>query len=106
MAVLNQASPMAATHSPMYSGVVAQRVGVICKGCAEGIEIDDEYIPGIQGAEVAARLYSPFALKFFMRSGPTLIDRNTAWEKKLTCGNPDCGETHGYRSDDLRLYDD
>ncbi len=80
----------------MYIVVMARKVGVICKGCARGIEIDDEYVPGIRGAEVAARLYSPFALK-----SPAL-----AWEETLTCGNPDCGETHEYSSEDLRLYNE
>jgi hypothetical protein len=26
-------------------------------------------------------------------------------EKILICGNPDCGKTHGYKGDDLLLYD-
>jgi hypothetical protein len=60
------------------------------------MEIDDEYIPGIRGAKMAARLYS----------ATTVIDRSAAWERTLTCGNPDCGETHEYRSDDLLLYED
>jgi len=83
----------------MYSVVVAQKPGVICKSCGKGIEIDDEYIPGIQGAEMAASFYRPFG-------GKTVDFVNRAWQKTLICGNPDCGKTHTYRSDDLRLYDD
>jgi hypothetical protein len=28
-----------------------------------------------------------------------------AWQKTLTCVNPDCGRTREYRGDDLLLYD-
>ena len=86
----------------MYSGVVAQRPGVLCKSCGKGIEIDDEYIPGIRGAEMAA----------FYEHFPKSVERGVAdsasrpWQKTLTCENPDCGKTHTYKTDDLRLYDD
>jgi predicted RNA-binding Zn-ribbon protein involved in translation (DUF1610 family) len=85
----------------MYSVVVAQKPGVLCKSCGKGIEIDDEYIPGIRGAELAASLYTvskPVEVK--------IVDSVIRpWQKTLTCTNPNCGKTHTYRTDDLRLYD-
>jgi hypothetical protein len=79
---------------------------VICQGCSEVIEVDDEYVPGIHGAVMAARLYSQFKQKSGMRLDTTPIHRNRPWEKTLTCGNPDCGAAHEYKSEDLLLYDD
>jgi predicted RNA-binding Zn-ribbon protein involved in translation (DUF1610 family) len=85
----------------MYSVVVAQKPGVLCKSCGKGIEIDDEYIPGIRGAELAASLYTvskPVEVK--------IVDSVIRpWQKTLTCTNPNCGKTDTYRTDDLRLYD-
>jgi hypothetical protein len=68
---------------------VAQKIGVICKSCGERIQIDDEYIPGIRGAEIAASLYQPVA-------GRNLDFVNRAWQKTLICENPDCRQTHEY----------
>jgi hypothetical protein len=83
----------------MYSVVVAQKAGVLCKSCGKGIEVDDEYIPGIRGAELAAILYSKPV------EGKIVDSAIRPWQKTLTCGNPDCGKTHTYRTDDLCLYD-
>ena len=86
----------------MYSMAVAQKPGVLCRSCGRGIEIDDEYIPGIRVAEMAASLYGQ----------PKSVEReivsslNRPWQRTLTCGNPGCGKTHTYRAEDLRLYDD
>jgi hypothetical protein len=82
----------------MYSVVVALKPGVLCKSCGEGIEIDDDYLPGIRGAEMAASLYKHFSTPINSAIRP--------WQKTLTCGNPDCRKTHTYGTDDLRLYDD
>jgi hypothetical protein len=82
----------------MYSVVVAHKIGVICKSCGEKIEIEDEYIPGVRATEMAV-FYKPLGKKF-----ADVV--NVAWQKSLTCGNPDCGKTHEYRGDDLLLYDD
>jgi hypothetical protein len=79
----------------IYSVVVTQKVGVLCKNCGTGIEIDDEYLPGIRGAEMAASFYQRF-------SKPASMVR--PWQKLLTCGNPNCRATHTYRTEDLRLY--
>ena len=84
--------------SLMYSVVVAQKAGVICKSCGEAIEIEDDYIPGIRGAAVAASLYKA-------AGGRTVDFVNRAWQKILICGNPHCGKTHEYRGDNLLLYD-
>ncbi len=90
----------------MYSVVVAQKPGVLCKSCGKGIEIDDEYIPGIRGAELAASLYGHFYKHFSKPVEGKIVDSAIRpWQKALTCGNPDCGETHTYRTDDLRLSD-
>ena len=70
---------------------------MICKACGVGIEVEDEYIPGIRGAEMA--LYQP------VRGGIAEF-RNRRWQKTLTCGNAGCGKTFEYRSDDLLLYHD
>jgi hypothetical protein len=91
----------------MYSVVVAQKLGVLCRSCGRGIEIGDEYIPGVRVAEIAASLYGHFCKRF-----PDSVEREIVgpvdrpWQKTLTCGNPDCGKTNTYRTDDLRLYDD
>jgi hypothetical protein len=47
---------------------------------------------------MAAALYTP--------NGRTFADlANGAWQKTLTCENPDCRKTHEYRGNDLLLYD-
>jgi len=79
---------------------------VLCKSCGKGIEIDDEYIPGIRGAEMAASLYKPFYKLFSKPIEGKIVDSVIRpWQKTLTCENRDCGKTHTYRTDDLRLYD-
>ena len=90
------------THFDRNEGrcvVVARKAGVICKSCAERIEVEDGYIPGIRGAEVAARLYQPIG-------GRSVDFVNRAWQTTLTCENPDCRQTHEYTASDLLLYDD
>jgi len=77
---------------------VAFRVGVICQSCRRNIEVEDEYIPGLRTVEMAAALYQPIGTH-----SPDSV--NVAWRGTMTCGNPDCGKTHGYRDDDLLLYD-
>jgi predicted RNA-binding Zn-ribbon protein involved in translation (DUF1610 family) len=85
----------------MYSVVVAQKTGVRCKSCGQGIEVDDDYIAGIRGAEMAASLY-----KSSKPAGGNIVSSAIApWQKTLTCPHPDCGTTHLYRTDDLCLYD-
>jgi Fe2+ or Zn2+ uptake regulation protein len=78
----------------MYSVVVAFQVGVICKSCGRTVEIEDEYIRGVEAIEMAAALYKAVT-KSFPHSG-------YVWERTLTCGN--CGKTHNYTADDLRLH--
>jgi hypothetical protein len=91
----------------MYSVVVAQKLGVLCKSCGKGIELDDEYIPGIRGAQMAASLYSHFYKHFLKSAKQRVVDSaNQPWQKTLTCANPGCGKTHTYKTDNLRLYDD
>jgi hypothetical protein len=85
----------------MYSVVVALKPGVLCKSCGKGIEIDDEYIPGIRGAEMAASLYTVSRPV----KGKIVDSVIMPWQKTLTCANPDCRKTHTYGVDDLRLYD-
>jgi hypothetical protein len=85
-------------NGAMYSLVVSYRVGVICRTCQRSIEVDDEYIQGIRATEMAAALY-----KSNGRTFPDLT--NAAWQKTLTCENPDCRKTHEYRGGDLLLYD-
>jgi hypothetical protein len=87
----------------MYSVEVAQKLGVLCKSCGKGIEIDDEYLPGIRGAEMAASLYRHFSKPGEGKIVDTAI---RPWQRTLTCEDPDCRETHTYGTDDLRLYDD
>jgi len=82
----------------MYRVVVAYKVGVICRKCGWRIEIEDEYIRGVRAMEMAAALYKPAPEKFANFA-------NVAWKQILTCGNPDCGKTDGYRGDELLLYD-
>jgi predicted RNA-binding Zn-ribbon protein involved in translation (DUF1610 family) len=77
--------------------MVAHKVGVICRSCGERIEIEDEYIRGVRAADMAAALYKPIG-----KTPPDFVA--VAWEKAVTCGNPDCGRTHAYRGDDLVLY--
>ena len=78
--------------------LVAKKAGVICRSCGEGIEIEDEYIPGIRGAEVAAGFYGP------VRGRPVDFVNRT-WQRTVTCGNPACGRTHEYGGDDLVIFD-
>jgi hypothetical protein len=85
----------------VYSWLVAPKLGVLCKTCGKGIEIDDEYLPGIQGAELAARLY-----KHFDKPDEGKVETVGPWQKTLSCENPDCRETHTYGADDLRVYDE
>jgi len=85
----------------MYSVVVAQKPGVFCKSCGKGIEIDDEYIPGIRGAEMAASLYTVSKPV----DGKLVDSAIRQWQNTLTCANPDCRKTHTYGTDDLRLFD-
>ena len=90
----------------MYSVVVAQKLGVLCKSCGKGIEIDDEYLPGIRCAQMAS-LYGPSYKHFLKPTKPGALDStNKPWQKSLTCANPGCGKTRTYETDDLRLYDD
>jgi hypothetical protein len=90
----------------MYSVAMVQRPGVRCKSCGKGVEIDDEYILGIPGAELAASLYTPFRKHFSEPVEGKVVDPAIRpWQETLTCANPDCGKTHTYRTDDLRLYD-
>jgi hypothetical protein len=81
----------------MYIVVVAQKIGVVCRSCGKGIEIDDEYLPGIRGAETAARLY---------QNSSKPVSAIKPWQRTLTCEDPHCWQTHTYTSDDFRLYDD
>jgi hypothetical protein len=78
---------------------VAHKVGVICKNCGERIEVEDGYIPGIRGVEVAASLYHLGAER-------TIDFVNRAWQKTLICVNPHCRQTHEYTGSDLLLYND
>jgi len=82
---------------------MARKVGVFCRGCGKGIEIDDDCVPGIRGVETAASFYRPF---FKAGQGKTVDSAIRPWHKTLTCENPDCVETHTYGTDDLRLFDD
>ena len=87
--------------------IVAQRTGVLCKGCGKGIEIDDEYIPGIRAAQMAAGLYGHFYKHFLKSARQGVIDSDKKpWQKTLTCATPGCGKPHTYTTEDLRLYDD
>ena len=87
---------------PMDEGrsiAVARKAGVICKSCGDGIEVEDEYIPGMQGTGVAASWYQPSRAK-------SVDFVNRAWRTTLLCGNPDCRQTHEYTASDLVLYND
>jgi hypothetical protein len=86
----------------LYSVVVAQKPGVLCKSCGRGIEVDDDYLPGIQGAEMAASLYGHFSTLAEEKIVDSAI---RPWQKALTCENPDCRKTYTYGTDDLCLYD-
>jgi len=89
----------------IYSVVVAQKPGVLCKSCGKGIEIDDEYIPGIRGAQMAASLCSHFYKHFLKSARQRVVDSaNKPWQKTMTCAHPGCGKSHMYRTEDLRLY--
>jgi hypothetical protein len=87
---------------PKYSLVVAPKLGVRCKTCGKGIEIDDDYLPGIHGADLAARLYKHFDKP----DEGSIVGTVSPWPKTLRCENPDCRETHTYGAGDLRLYDE
>ena len=78
---------------------MAHKIGVVCKNCGQKIQIEDEYIPGIRGTEIAASLYQPVG-------GRSVDFANGAWRKTLTCENPDCRQTHEYAGSDLLLYND
>ena len=78
---------------------MAHKIGVICKNCGERIQIEDEYIPGIRGTDIAASLYQ-------MAGERTLDFVNRTWQETLICQNPDCRQTHEYTASDLRLYND
>jgi hypothetical protein len=79
--------------------LMAHKIGVICKSCSEAIEVEDQYVPGIRGVEMAENLYKPMK-----KSGSELANR--AWRKTLVCGNPGCRRPHNYDGSDLRLYRD
>jgi hypothetical protein len=74
-------------------------IGVKCKACGGTIPIEDEYVPGMRGAQIAASLYQPV-------EGRTLVFANTTWQTTLVCESTDCRQTHEYAATDLRLYDD
>ena len=82
-----------------YIVVVATKLGVFCKSCGMEIELDDEYIPGVPGAEVAARLYN-----HLLKATKGKISDSPAWQKALICGNPGCWRTNTYATEDVRLY--
>lgn len=94
----SEVCPAADREWLMYSVVVTHKVGVICKSCGERIEIDDDYISGVRATEMAV-FYKPLGAKFSDAV-------NVAWQKALTCGNPDCRKTHEYKGNNLRLYGD
>jgi hypothetical protein len=77
--------------------VVGRKAGVVCKSCGEKIEVEDDYIPGIRGAELAASFYQP-------TSERSVDFVNRDWHTTLICGNPDCQQTHEYTGSDLLLY--
>jgi len=55
---------------------------------------------------MAASFYKPFYKHFPKPVEGKIVDSVIRpWETTLTCANPDCGKTHIYRTDDLRLYD-
>jgi hypothetical protein len=83
--------------------MVALKAGVLCTSCGQGIEVDDDYLPGIRGAQMAASLYKHFSKP---AEGKIVDSAIRLWQKTLTCENPDCQETHTYGTDDLRLYHD
>ena len=78
---------------------MAHKIGVICKNCGERIQIEDEYIPGIRGTDIAASLYQ-------MAGERTLDFVNRTWQETLICQNPDCRQTQDYTGSDLLLYND
>jgi hypothetical protein len=64
------------------------------------IEVDDEYISGVSGAQGAASLYMhPPQLTIAKIVYPP------TWQKELICGSSTCRRTHTYTTADLRLYD-
>src|SRR5437667_12800102 len=73
--------------------------GVHCKSCGNEIEIDDDYVRGIRGVQMAANLYMHLSTK-----AKVAASRIRPWRKTLTCENPACRETHTYGTDDLCLY--
>gem|GEM_PF-1645181 len=44
---------------------MAQKIGVSCKHCGKRIQVEDKYVSGIRGAELAASLYQPGRLRTF-----------------------------------------
>lgn len=85
----------------MYSVAMARKLGVRCKSCGREIEIDDDYIPGIRGVQIAANLYMHLSTK-----AEVAASRIRPWQKTMTCENPGCRETRTYGTDDLCLYGD
>ena len=76
---------------------MAQKIGVICKGCGEKIPIEDEYVAGLSALQLARSLYQS-------GSGSISDSVTAAWRRSLDCENPDCGQTHEYTGSDLVLY--
>jgi len=91
---------------------MARKIGVLCAGCGKQIEIDDEYVPGIRGGQLATNVGLPEQIEIVYKNLPKSIQAKIPhlairpWQKTLTCENPDCRQTHAYGSRDLRLYDD
>jgi hypothetical protein len=87
----------------VYIVVVARKLGALCTRCGRGIEVDDDYVPGIRGPEIAASLYKPFLKPV---EGGITSSAIQPWRRTLFCENPTCRESHIYGTDDLRLYED
>lgn len=76
-----------------------QKIGVNCKSCGERIPVEDEYVPGIGAAPLAASFY-----QIGTRENSASV--NQVRRKSLSCENPDCRQTHNYACGDLVLYND
>ena len=87
------------SSATIYSVVMAGKLGVHCKSCGKEIEIDDDYVRGIRGVQMAANLYMHLSTK-----AKVAASRIRPWRKTLTCENPACRETHTYGTYDLCLY--
>lgn len=61
---------------------MAQKWGVICKDCKQGIDLDEEYIPP---------------------GGKKVEFAKPGWKGTVTCAN--CTKTNDYVAADLVLYD-